>query len=351
MPDALKGTPAPTKEKPKAKERAAKKPPAPAKPADREREREKDGGGRSVVPIAVGAAIVLAIAGFLLGGSGGGSGSSSSSGTAAASDHFELLAPKGWSKVEAPAIPGLQLENAVAIASGGKAGGPGVVAGKAPADAANFTLLPTALLGAIGGPPEARPAVLLPRGKVQAYRYEDLQPKGGDKLTVFAAQTDAGVINVACFGGVSAGECDSVAGSLKVLNGSPLPVGPDKAFAETLNGMLSDLTKDTGAGRKALAAAKTNKAQASAAGKVAAAYTAAQKKLASAKANPADASLVKVFDGALGDAAKAWKALGAAAGKSSKAGYIKAQGAVQKAEKGVTGALAALEAAGYSTDA
>jgi hypothetical protein len=351
MPDALRDKPAakapPTAKEP-AKKPPAKKPPVEKKPAERKPEPAE---GRSVVPFAVGAAILLAIAGFVVGGSGGGSGGSSSGGTAAASGAVELLAPSGWSKVDAPEIPGLQLEDPVAIASGGKAGGPGVVAGKAPADAANFTLLPNTLLAAVGGPPEARPAVLLPRGKVQAYRYADLQPEGGDKLTVFAAQTSNGVINVACFGGVAADECDSVAGSLKVLGGEPLAVGPDAAFAKELDGLLGKLGKGTGEGRKDLAAAKTNKAQASAAKKVGKAYADAKKALGSIEPNPADAGLVKVLDGALGDAAKAWNQLGSAASKSSKSAYIKAQGAAQKSEKGVSGALAALEAAGYTTDA
>jgi hypothetical protein len=349
MPDALRDKP--PADKPKAKQPPAKKPPGkkPVKPAER---KPQEGGGRSAVPIAVGVAIVLAIAGYLVGGSGGGgSTGSSTAGTAAASGEVELLAPKGWSKVDAPDVPGLSLSDPVAIASGGKAGGPTVIAGKAPEDAANFTLLPNALLAAVGGPPEARPAVLLPRGKVQAYRYVDLQPEGADKLTVFAAQTSGGVVNVACLGGVSAGECDAVAGSLKVTGASALPVGPDKAFAESIGKVLGDFSKGTGGGRKDLAGAKTNKAQASAAAKVAKAYGAARKDLGSIEANPADAGLVRVLGTSLANGEKAWSSLAAAARRSSKSAYIKAQGQVQKAEKGVTGALAALEAAGYTTDA
>ena len=341
MPEALRDQPKPADKAPPKP--ADKAPPKPAeRPRAKEREREREpAGGRSIVPFAIGAAVVLAILGFLVGGSGGGGGETTA-GAAVKSAALELQPVEGWAKVDPPAIPGMELSEAVAVGAGGQ----GVVAGLAPEDAHNFTLLPNQFLAEIGGPPEARPAVLLPGSDVQAYRYENV----GDDLTVFAAQTDAGVVNVACFGGAGAGDCDAVAGSLKVLDGAPIPVGPDKAFAESMGALLGKLGKTTGAGRKDLAAAKTHTSQASAAAKVAAGYAAAKKELGQIDANPADQALVGVFDTALANGEKAWKALAAAARKSSKSGYVKAQRQAQQAEKGMAGALTALEAAGYTTE-
>jgi hypothetical protein len=224
------------------------------------------------------------------------------------------------------------------------------VAGGGPDDAANFTLLSNQLLGAIGGPPEARPAVLLPRGKIEAYRYADLAPQGGDKMTVFAAQTSGGVVNVACVGGVSAADCDSVAGSLKV-QGDPLPIGPDEKFAEQVNNVLGDYTKASGSAQKALSSAKDNKAQAKAAADMAKANSSAKKGVDAIEPNPADAGLQKVLGDAFASGAKAWGDLASAASKNSKDAYKKAESAISKAEKELQGALSAFEAAGYSSDA
>jgi hypothetical protein len=289
----------------------------------------------------------------VLGGSGGGGkGTSSTGGTATASAAVELLAPSGWSKVSAPAIPGLTLQDPVAIASGGKAGGPGVVAGVAPADAANFTLLPNAFLSAIGGPPKARPAVMLPRSKVQVYRYDNLKPQGfNGTVVVFAAQTADAVIAVACFAPTapSATDCDSVAGSLKVLKGSALPVGPDKAFGTKVNGILSTLDKAASAGTKSLSSANTPKAQAAAATSVSKAYGTAESALGALRPRPSDRGLLTLLGKGVAEAKAGYGALAAAAAKGDKSGYGKAQAAVATADKDLVGATAAFKAAGYAT--
>jgi hypothetical protein len=352
MPEALKGQPggggAPPATVPPPKERKPER----ERPPEREKKPKEEGAPRSIVPVLVGAVVVLAIIGFVLGGSGGGGDTGGTAGTATASADVELLAPSGWSKVAPPAIPGLDLQNPVAIASGGKAGGPGVVAGLAPPDAANFTLLPGAFLAAIKGAPEARPAVQLPRSKIQAYRYANLKPEGfAGTVTVFAAQTADGVVEVACFAPAapSSADCDSVAGSLKILKGSALPVGPDKAFGDQISGILAKADKSASSGRKSLSSAKTNKAQAAAATSVSKAFGTAQSDVGGLKPHPADQGLVTLLGKALADTKAAYAALASAAAKGNKSGYAKARTGVANAEKELDGAMAAFKAAGYDT--
>ena len=167
---------------------------------------------------------------------------------------------------------------------------------------------------------------------------------------MFALQTADGVFNVACIGGTSAQECDSTAASLKLKGGEALGVGPDDAFAQGLGGLLGKLDKARTAGRKGLANAGDNKAQAKAASKVSAAYAAAAKSLSGLTAHPSDLGLVDLFSGAFSQSKAAYANMAAGARKNSRPAYVRGQGAVRNAEKDVKGAIKALQAAGYKVE-
>ncbi|MEA2296560.1 MAG: eukaryotic-like serine/threonine-protein kinase [Solirubrobacteraceae bacterium] len=316
----------------------------------REPERAKPPASRSVLPFAIGAAVVLAVIGFVVGSSGGGSKpapAKAATGVTVASPAVELRGPSGWAKsTDTATIPGVTYKDPVAVASGGKR----IVAGQTAPDAGaeNFLLLPNAVSQAIGGVPKARPAVKLPGTGQPAFRYADLQVQGIDGgVTMFALQTAGGVFNVACIGGVSPQECDSAAASLKVKGGPAVAVGPDAGFATSLSGILGTLGQARAAGRKKLGSASGNKGQAAAAQSVSAAYAAAIKRLTGLKVHPADRGQIDIMGGAFQRSKSAYAVLAAAARKNNRSAYVRGQNAVRNAEKDVAGAMAALKVAGY----
>ena len=75
---------------------------------------------------------------------------------------------------------------------------------------------------------------------MQAYRYDNLKPNGFDRtVTVYAAPTSAGVATLACLAPAADAEsfgatCDEIANTLELSSGEPMPVGPSKDYAATV---------------------------------------------------------------------------------------------------------------------
>ena len=239
----------------------------------------------------------------------------------------------------------MELTGGVAASKGGAAGGPGFVAGAAPADAANFTLLPRAFLTAAGIPSD-RPAVELADG-VPAFRYTGVRPEGFDApLTVYALQTADGVINAACFG-ADVKTCDAVASTLELQGAKALPLGPGAAYAKTLDRALGRLDRARTSGRRSLARASDNRRYATAADGLARAYGSAAATLRGAAPQPADASVNGVVVDALQRGQAAYRTLAKTARRNNRSGFPAARRAVSGADAKVRKALAALETAGY----
>jgi len=346
MPASVKPPPAPTAAPPRETEKPAAAAAAPAEP------REK-AGGKGVL-IGIGVAVVLAaIVGFLVGGSGGGAKEEGGGGTpiaSASNADLEALFPKGWSKASsAPKIPGMTLASPVAMQPPNAKGGESVVVGQVKQGADNPTLLPAGFLAALGldgGEAPPREPVQLKRSKLQAYRYETLRPRGlEDPVTLFTVPTSAGVATLAC---VDPGvDCEGIANTLKLKAGTAFPVGPSKEYAAAIGKVLGGLDKKVSSGRAALQGAKTPKAQARAAKRLASAYTSASASVSKLKVSPADATTNQRLAASLKQTGQAYGKLGAAARSGSKRGYAKARTAVQRGEQGVAGALRGLQAAGY----
>ncbi len=299
------------------------------------------------------AAVVAAVIGFVIAGSGGGSGSSGGSATptkAASSADLAAKFPSGWSKLaKAPAIPGLALANAVALAPKGDASGPSVVLGVAGQSAANSTLLPSAFRNSLGLDPSSAPkreAVRLSENKLEAYRYAGLNPKGlGKPVTVFASPTSKGVATVACI--APGPDCEAIANTLKLTSGTPLPVGPSKTYAAALSTQLGGLNAKVQAGRIALQKGKTGKAQAKGAAQISTAYLATSKSLGSLALSPADRTANTQLADSMKATGTAYAKLASAASKGDKGGFAKAGKTVATGEQAIAGALRGLQAAGY----
>jgi len=294
--------------------------------------------------------------GFVIGGSGGGG---EEAGTAAltanaASPGAQVKVPADWSALATPPdVPGLSLSKPAAMAPQGKDGGTAVVIGTVDRAADNSTLLAQPFLQALGDVPEPSGAVQVGSGDVQAYRYDDLKPRGFDRsVTVYAAPTSAGVATLACLAPAGEAEafsatCDQIANTLQLGAGDPLPVGPSKEYARAVDKTLGTLARADRSGRAKLGSAKTPRRQATAARALDGAFAKAAKALAAQNVGPADrganTSLVKALrqtSGAYGKAATA-------AAKGNKAAFRRAGADVGKGRKAVGRALAGLKAAGY----
>jgi serine/threonine protein kinase len=312
-------------------------------------------------PIAVGGAVVAAIvAGVLIGGSGGsggGDGSDSSTPvTPAEGGTLQLKVPADYAALaSAPALPGLELADGAAYAPGGKDGGRAVAFGQGTAN--DSTLLPSEFRGAAGlesGEVPDRTAVKLGPDGLEAYRYEGLQLTGIDRrVTVYASPTSEGVATVACLAppadaAAFKGDCEAIANTLQLSSGTPFPVGPNQAYADTLGATLAKLGDQVAKGRKALGKDRTTfRAQAAAARDIQSAYVAAAKQMKNAEISPADRTINATLVQRLNAAAVPWKRAAAAAAKKDKRGFSQSGSAIKRTQQQLAQTVAGFEKAGY----
>jgi hypothetical protein len=359
MPEALRRKQQEAEAKPK-KERKQREP----KPAKPERAPKTVTEGEKpkskAFPIAlIGGAVIALLLGFLIGGSGGGGSEEPAADTGAltgsvAAAGSGVKVPSGWSAIgSVPEVPGLALSDAKAAGPGGKDGGLAVVLGTAGKSAANSTLLPLTFLQALGEAPKPSGAVQIGGGDVQAYRYNALEPNGFDRtVTVYTVPTSAGVETLACLAPKAdadsfATTCDQIANTLTLSGGKPFPVGPSKAYADTISKTFATLGKADKSGQSKLKSAKTPGDQAAAARSLSSAFHKASKTLGGEQLSPADRSANGLLVRSLDDTGNAYGKLANAASDKSKSAYDKAAKDVAAGRKAVAKALDGLNAAGY----
>ena len=259
-------------------------------------------------PIAIAGALVVAVVlGLLLGGGGGGEEKQAAAPPSIVpeqpvqSGSIALEVPKGWQELATPPeIPGLALTDAAAYAPGGRDGGKAVEFGMAKAN--DSTLLP---------PKFRRPARARRRrgarahaGQARARRHPGL-PLRGPAAPGLRPHRDGlrrADLRRRRDGRLPGARPRPPRASARSARGSrtrsrsatakPFPVGPNPAYAKTLNRTLNQLDRRVAAGRAALARdGATFRAQARAAGDIQAAYAEAARKLKQAETSPADATI------------------------------------------------------------
>ena len=215
-----------------------------SQPPRAESDHRGDSSRRVAILLGAGAlAVVVPVAAVVLSSGGDERGSNSlaagnSSPTPAAtltSGPLTLTLPPGWSKSAAAAgLPGLALDSA---AGAGSPEGAQLVAGIAPADTVDASLLPS---GFVRGLELPTPEAVRLAGDAAAYRYNRLTVPGLDApVSVLAAPTDAGVATVACIGSDAA--CIRAAETLTIRGARAYPLGPSRDYADALNRGLGEL--------------------------------------------------------------------------------------------------------------
>jgi serine/threonine protein kinase len=311
-------------------------------------------GAAALLILAVGAAIV---AGGGSGGSGGGSGGASPTPTAAAprpltASGIGLDYPATYQPTEAgpDALPGTKADWPIALAPAGGPAGTRVLAGRLPSEGPS--LLPKDLLRALPGDPPAPTAVRV--GKVDAYRYAGLAPRGSDdRADVYVVPTSAGVVTLACVAPASApaafaSDCERIVESLAISDGDVYPLGPDRAFAKRLNGAMTTLNGRRATLRKRLRGEDRAAGQSRDATDLARAFTTAAGSVAAGKASPAVAPDRAAIVKAMRRTATQYRALAHAAGRDDRRAYNRARTGVRRAEAAVRSALRHLDRRSYT---
>ncbi len=259
-----------------------------------------------------------------------------------------VTTPVSWQKqTRAPRIPGLRLANGLTVApSGGKGGG----LTAATTRKAWPTFLPASFRKSIG-PAAVKRRQLVRIGGLSAYRYANVKPKGYDgSLTVYAVPQSRSELLVACYGsgGDPPAQCDDVAASLQLQGGTDYDLAPSAGYAATLKRAVGSLNGARARGLGALGRAATQKTQAAAASRVAAAYAAFVKQLGGAAptayAKPAHTRIVADARASQ----RGYTTLGSAASAGSAGRYDAARKLVRAREAELRGALNELGELGYS---
>jgi hypothetical protein len=290
----------------------------------------------------------LAVLAFVGGRATGGEGAAELA-TSVSSDSISLRAPSDWeatSEGEQPAIPGLGLHDAVGVAPAARDAS-GATAGLS--DAQGPHLLPAALVKRAGaGLPRPTPVRL---GGLQALRYRGVQLRGFDRdLTLYAAPSSVGVVTAACYSPVAearfAATCESIAQTLKLLEGKPYPLAVPAGTERALAAAVSGLRQARKNGRRQLERAPSGDGQAAAAVRLADANAAAHKRLAALPVSPAIAGQVDSALVALAASEAAYRRLAGAARAGDANEFDAAERGVEADEQKLREALGALERAG-----
>jgi hypothetical protein len=301
------------------------------------------------LPVALAAAVLAAVVGFLLGGGSGGTGERF--GDSASSGYLELSFPSSWQRLaSAPAIPGLAFSQPLVLAPSSAAAGASpqrLVAGEV--SASGPSLLPAGFTAALAGSlPRPEPVKL---GTLQAYRYAGLSVRGlTEPLTLYAVPTAGGVATVACLGSAAAApaaQCAQIATTLKLNGTTAFGLAPTQGYATALAHTFGALRSAVAAGTARLRAAASASAQATAAAQLGTAYNSASSALGRLTVSPAVHSANASLAGSLAAASRDYAALAEAARAGDEGAYAQAQRALSADRARAASALAALRQAGY----
>jgi hypothetical protein len=293
---------------------------------------------------------ILAVAGFLIGRSGGGSTTESLPSSASAGS-LQIGFPRDWKRTrDNPAVPGIEFEDPIRL---GPENGSGRRLTAGAVDATGPALLPRGFVRRLPGgkPPPRDDTVRL--GKLEAYRYANLKPRGFNRdLTLYVSPTSVGVATVACIAnrgeGASFGAgCERAASSLELTRGRPYGLGPDAAYARTVDTTIARLNGQVRKGKAKLRSAKTPVGQARAAGGLAGSYAGASRRLSRVDVSPAAEGIHAAVVASLRRTASAYNGMSRAAGRGARSEYDAVRAAARTRERSVRRALDQLRALGY----
>ncbi len=261
---------------------------------------------------------------------------------------LEVAVPRGWvrEKGVVARFPHLQLADPLTLVPARGKGKEAAIVGMSLAR--GKTLLPFPLL------PYARsPRVTaLSLGSLQALRYDRLGPKPKtEPWTVIVSPTSIGVVTIACRGAVRRSDlrrtCQSLAGSVELLDGAGYPVGPSSHLAEVLRRQFGELNREVRRLNRRLVRASGSGAQAAAAAAMAETFRRCGRTLAAISTSPQVAPLLAGLVTALRFVRDTYESVAAALRTANSRAYHTAIGEVGLAESILYNRIHYLTGLGY----
>jgi hypothetical protein len=168
-------------------------------------------------------------------------------------------------------------------------------------------------------------------------------------MTVYAIPQSKSEWVAACWGasGAPPKQCEDVAASLSVAGAKDYDLAPSPTYAAKVRGAVSTLGSARKRGLAALSKGSTQKAQGTAAGQVAAAYSTFARRVAAAGPTPYAAPANGRIVAAARSTQRAYAALAAAAAAGSRGRYDAARTLVRKREAELRAAVSQLAQLGY----
>jgi O-antigen/teichoic acid export membrane protein len=325
--------------------RATRAGPAASRPHSREHARSRAIHVRpQSVVLTLSCTIIVAVLGFTIARITGSRESSAPSDKTATAGSIEVSVPSGWRQQPPPGTPQLRLTDELALTPATGGGGRLVVGRTVTADA---DLLPQSLLASLPVAPKPQTVTL---GKVNFYRYLNLSPRGENRSeSVYVVPTTIGTVVGVCLSGKAprgfASTCERAIGSLRLVSGTILRLGPSTTYAAALDTVITRLNAVRVSAGSELRTARDARGQAKAANALAAAHATAASELMSLSAGSAAVSNSAVAT-ALRLTAAAYRALASAASRDDAHGYATASASVTRATTALDSALAQLRKLG-----
>lgn len=251
-----------------------------------------------------------------------------------------LRYPADWERVgDAPAVPGVQLRDPVALAPR---------AGAASSSPTRALVTGHAALDSL---PRGSSALTVDLGAVQAYRHEAIEAGSGN-VNLYVVPTSEDAIAVACLAPSAADpfldRCERVASTLELRGGvTAVALAPSPAYARGLRRIVERLDAARRSARSRLRAARTRNGQGGNAARLASAYQAAATSAKRLAAPPGARAVHARIVAGLKRAESGYRGMAAAAKARSGGRWRASRGAAVSGENGVQGALNGLRDLGY----
>jgi hypothetical protein len=266
---------------------------------------------------------------------------------------MELRYPADWKRARRiPSSPALALREPVALVAPGRAGatgaGPAIVGGAlASADPRS---LPETLLQSLPSAPKSEAVDL---GRVQAYRYRGLRPRGFDGVAnLYVVPTTASPLLLACLATREAAgflaRCERVVSTVTPVGASAVPLAPSPTYARGLRRLVTKLDRVRRAERRVIRRTRTRGGQAVAAAHVSRAYGAARRAATRLAAPPGARRIHAYVVRSLARAGAAYRRMAAAARARSARRWSSARADAVTSERAVQGGIRALRPLGYA---
>jgi hypothetical protein len=298
-------------------------------------------GGRRLVV----AAVALAAVGAAAGAAAGSLTADEDDGPPAAeSRSIAFATPAGWREAEARS-PGIRLTDAAAVARDGQTITAGMQRFREP------TLFPVSFRTRVRDVPLG-PGELVRVAGLEAQVHRDVALReSGERVTVYAVPTSAGVATVECAaprGERVAPACDRAAATLELRRGEPLGLRPDARYGEAVDKAVGQLQPLRRSLRLRLGKARTRAEQTQATADLARAFDRTARSIERIEPPAVAVNANKGIADAMRRAAAAYNGMRKSAAAFDVAGWERGELRVRAAEARVQGSLDALRQLGYT---